>query len=486
MNALGRKIFKGPKGGEYVLDARGKKVYKFKKAPEAARNERPVAAAVAKDSLGREIRKGPRGGLYVLNSYGKQLYKFLATASAKRLATGAAPPAAAPAPPARPVAAAAPPARPVAAAESPKNTLGRKIFKGPKGGEYVLDSSGKKIYKFKKPGGAAAVAPPAAMDRNGFSAEIPKINIKRITIEVPRIRFDASAFQKKYSDRKIDVYKAKADRSNVFVVRDTNIDALTPWFKKQASFINNLSMDDFLTLAAYTNRSHTWIGPYMAKGKVENLSGVSETRGGSFVIPLFPQMRRIIDSLDRVPNIDSLLRGDITPFAIEQYDIFCNKTYSDKRRYDAYSKFYIYSRIKGKYLKEAMDMYIKDLQSIILRSPPIEKSVFLYRGSHTMYMKLDGKDTIGTFSSAAFTTSYPLSYGSEGYHRIELRPGSHAIALAIVNPWNSTGEYEILLPMNIEYTPRYDRRVKRWLVRDDRMTKKTTEYSVFNFIVRTP
>jgi len=70
MNALGRKIFKGPKGGEYVLDARGKKVYKFKKAPEAARNERPVAAArnerpvaaaVAKDSLGREIRKGPRG-----------------------------------------------------------------------------------------------------------------------------------------------------------------------------------------------------------------------------------------------------------------------------------------------------------------------------------------------------------------------------------------------------------------------------------------
>jgi hypothetical protein len=465
MNALGRRIYKGIRGGEYVLDARGKKVYKFKKAPEAARNS--PARAIAKDSLGREIRKGPRGGLYVLNSYGKKLYKFAATASAKRLATGAAPPAAAPAPP--------------AAGESPKNAVGRKIFKGPKGGEYVLDSRGKKIYKFKKPGGAA----PAPVNENGFSAEIPKINLKKTTIEVPRIRFDASAFQKKYSDRKIDVYKAEADRSNVFVLRDTNVDALTPWFEKQANFINGLGMDDFLTLVAYANRSHTWIGPYLAMGKVKNLSGVSNSRGGSFVIPLFPQMKRIIDSLDRIPDINTVLRGDITPSAINQYDIFCNKTYSDKQRYDAYSKVYIYSYINERYVREAMDMYAKDLQSIILRSPPIEKSVFLYRGSRTMYMKLDGKHRIKSFSSASFTPAYPISYGTEGYHRIELRPGSHAVALAIVNPWNSTGEYEILLPMNIEYTPRYDRRVKRWVVSDTRGKQKTA-YAISNFTVQTP
>lgn len=67
-NALGRRIFQGPRGGRYVLSA-GRKLYKF---PVGA----PAGTTVPRNILGRVIHTGPRGGRYILVG-GRKVYKFI-------------------------------------------------------------------------------------------------------------------------------------------------------------------------------------------------------------------------------------------------------------------------------------------------------------------------------------------------------------------------------------------------------------------------
>jgi len=72
-NSQGRTIFRGPRGGEYVLGAGGKVIRKFKAVVPAAAPAPVVVAPAApgntgqKNTKGRTIYRGPRGGEYVLN-----------------------------------------------------------------------------------------------------------------------------------------------------------------------------------------------------------------------------------------------------------------------------------------------------------------------------------------------------------------------------------------------------------------------------------
>jgi hypothetical protein len=130
VNVKGRKIYQGVKGGFYVMDAKGKKIYKFAKVP----SPKPVVAHGV-NTLGRKIHQGARGGFYVMDAKGKKIYKFAKAVVAPK------------APSPKPV-------TPAPKAPSPKpvhgvNTLGRKIYQGSRGGLYVTDAKGKKIYKFK-------------------------------------------------------------------------------------------------------------------------------------------------------------------------------------------------------------------------------------------------------------------------------------------------------------------------------------------------
>lgn len=89
-NTHGRTIYRGPRGGEYVLGPAGRKIRSFTKAPAAAA---PVAAAPAaaagpgntghKNILGRAIYRGPRGGEYVLGPTGQKIRTFTRGLAAK-------------------------------------------------------------------------------------------------------------------------------------------------------------------------------------------------------------------------------------------------------------------------------------------------------------------------------------------------------------------------------------------------------------------
>lgn len=98
-NTLGRVIYRGPRGGEYVLGPAGRKIRSFTRAPVAAAPAPvPVAAAGPgntghRNTLGRVIYRGPRGGEYVLGPGGRKIRSFT------RAPAAAAAPVAAPPPP---------------------------------------------------------------------------------------------------------------------------------------------------------------------------------------------------------------------------------------------------------------------------------------------------------------------------------------------------------------------------------------------------
>jgi hypothetical protein len=74
-NSKGRKIFKGVKGGVYILSPAGKKIYK-KTLPiiNASSNSSPFG----KNSTGNTIYKGKKGGFFTISKKtGKKSYKFV-------------------------------------------------------------------------------------------------------------------------------------------------------------------------------------------------------------------------------------------------------------------------------------------------------------------------------------------------------------------------------------------------------------------------
>ena len=103
-NTHGRVIYRGPRGGEYVLGPAGRKIRSFTKAPGAAAPVVPAPAAAAaagpgntghKNILGRAIYRGPRGGEYVLGPTGQKIRTFTRAHAAPAAAAAPPPPTAA-------------------------------------------------------------------------------------------------------------------------------------------------------------------------------------------------------------------------------------------------------------------------------------------------------------------------------------------------------------------------------------------------------
>ena len=95
-NAYGHTIYRGPRGGEYVLGFGGRKIRTFRRATAAAPAAAAPAAAAAlpgntgnKNTKGRTIYRGPRGGEYVLNGTRKIRSFTRATAPAAAAAAPA-------------------------------------------------------------------------------------------------------------------------------------------------------------------------------------------------------------------------------------------------------------------------------------------------------------------------------------------------------------------------------------------------------------
>lgn len=404
-----------------------------------------------KNTKGRVIYKGPRGGLYVLTPGGSRVTKF----------TKAAPP---------------PPSE-------PKNDKGRIIYKGPKGGLYVLDGK-KKVYTFKasennraratapSPKGKPTTVERLAVIRARLAAHAAKIreakpksrkNIEnRLRLALARVRArqstratkldgvstkrlsilfcqePTSVPRKKCIPRKtiLPVYTGTnplIDSGEVVAMHERDFDK--EWFDRQSEYVSKLNDYDLWTLQAHTNRSHGWIGPYTYAGTIPGFLYYGTYVNARHITPLWPQVREIVLKLRPPP-------GWMNDFVREP---------SEAKRYAMYTQHI--KTIPYVILKEALDMYTADLKRIIAGAPKAKKKMILYRGTgFDIFQGTQGhRYKLRSFCSAAYNVKWAARYGDAMLQRITVLPGTPVLLAACTNQWTTEGEYEVMVNIDTHY-----------------------------------
>jgi hypothetical protein len=98
-----------------------------------------------------------------------------------------------------------------------------------------------------------------------------------------------------------------------------------------------------------------------------------------------------------------------------------------------------------------MELYVKDLQRITKKAPPLPKSIVVYRGISTDIFKgkIGAVQTLDEFASTAYVPQY--LYGKDRYMRIKLLKGSRVLLLQGLNKWEANGEFEVLVNKGAKY-----------------------------------
>ena len=265
-------------------------------------------------------------------------------------------------------------------------------------------------------------------------------NPVRSTLEVPFCHAPASVPRKPCRMRKasVPVYTSPLiDDGTVVATRASDIDL--DWFKRQDKYVKNLSDYDFWTAQAHTNRSHSWIGPFLYRS---NIPSYFPGTGGKHIAPLWPQVRKmILDGTYTVRGTDRWKDAWIEDF---------RRMTSEKSRYD------LFCRNSGQLTSEvkrvALSMYRDDLKRIIAKAPRSRKKMVLYRGANfDIFKNQPGHwHTLTAFCSAAYDLKHALAYGST-IQRITVLPGTPVLLVAGMNQWDKNGEYEIMANIGTKY-----------------------------------
>ena len=256
------------------------------------------------------------------------------------------------------------------------------------------------------------------------------------SVTIPFCHEPASVPRKPCTMRKakISVYKSPmVDDGTMVATRASDIDL--DWFKRQDAYIKNLNDYDFWTAQAHTNRSHTWIGPFLYRGTLPTSLPLSD---GKHIVPLWPQIRKMI------------MNGT---FKAEGHYFWVNTFKALKSETDQY-KLYASNtnNIPRATMKLALEMYRDDLKRIIAAAPKSRKKMILYRGSSfDIFRSTKGHwHKLESFCSAAYNLKHALGYGTL-VQRITVLPGTPVLLVAGMNQWTYEGEYEIMVNYGTKY-----------------------------------
>lgn len=425
-NTLGRTIYKGPRGGLYVLGPTGSKIRTFKKAP--ARSPPPAPPAPPKNTLGRVIHTGVRGGRYVLDGT-RKIYKFTPAA-----ATGG----------------------PVVTAPPRRRSPGTRSPTSAERNARLLEIR-RRLNNLRRERLARVPAGRANVNRRlrnvlGRVREriAPRVLTGPVTtMDVEFCHSVASVPRKPCRRRKVRVRIHESPLINSgLVVSTRRKDIDQEWITRQEKYIKQLNDYDFWTAQAHTNRSHAWIGPYLYEsGRVHNMPGRSHG-STAHMSPLWPQVRKLI------------LDGTFAPAPGRPWvQTFLNTT-SESDRYKLYDR--ERNNVPEVIRRRALDMYRADLKRIIGQAPRSKKTMVIYRGTGIDIFKGSTSHwhTLKSFCSAAYDLQWALKYESGYIQRITILPGTPVLFVAGMNQWDQSGEYEIMVNVDTKYLIRY-RNVKR-------------------------
>ena len=288
------------------------------------------------------------------------------------------------------------------------------------------------------------------------------------TMTVPFCHAPASVPRKPCKIRRatISVYNSPMVNDGTMVAtRASDIDL--DWFKRQDTYVKNLSDYDYWTAQAHTNRSHSWIGPFLYRGTVSShLPGT----GGKHIAPLWPQVRELI------LNGTFKRRSGSEGYRDAWFEDFKRMT-SEKDRYGLFcnNADHLMSHMK----RTALSMYREDLKRIIAGAPKSRKKMVLYRGaSFDIFRSTKGHwHNLESFCSAAYDLKHALGYEGGTMQRITVLPGTPVLLVAGMNQWNVAGEYEIMVNMGTKYLIR-GRGVKRILWTGQRRMSRVTDVTI--------
>lgn len=442
-NVLGRTIFRGPKGGEYVKVG-DRKVYKFKRsAAPPAPPAPPLAKSPPKNKNGRIIYRGPKGGLFVYtnSSKTKKSYTVRATNNNKARAKAAyTPPAGAPVP------APAPPAPvPVSGklpTPSPRPTLSTAQRNQRLAEIRARLNALRTRYIAEKPKARKNVEKRLKLVL--LRARVRRNQVRNslrgwssTTVSVPFCHAPATVPRKKCTSRSISlpvytVGNPLIDSGSVVAMQAKDFDQ--DWFRRQSAYITKLSDYDFWTVQAHTNRSHSWIGPYTYRGNIPTFRSLG---GSRHMTPLWPQIRKMI------------LNGTYHGIEANWVRQFRELT-DEKARYDLLTR--QLSAVPSAVKRDALDMYKKDLKRIIAGAPKTKKKMIVYRGAGFDIFKGNPGHwyKLKSFCSGAYNVKHATVYGSL-LTRIAILPGSPVLFVAGTNQWDTAGEYEVMVNLDTQY-----------------------------------
>ncbi len=287
------------------------------------------------------------------------------------------------------------------------------------------------------------------------------------TLTVPFCHAPATVPRKacKMRSARLTVYKSPLiDDGTMLATRASDIDL--DWFKRQDKYVKELSDYDFWTAQAHTNRSHSWIGPYLYKGTVPTYLPYG---GMTHMAPLWPQIRKmILDGSYVDPTNSWIAKFKSASDESERYSIYKN---------------HMQTSIPRVVMIPALRMYRDDLKRIIAGAPKSRKKMVLYRGSSfDIFRSTRGHwHTLDSFCSASYDLDYALGYGGGAMlQRITVLPGTPVLLVAGMNQWSANGEYEIMVNLGTKYLIR-GRGVKRvvWTgTHGGRRTTRVTDVTI--------
>ena len=260
---------------------------------------------------------------------------------------------------------------------------------------------------------------------------------------------------------KISVYTSPMVNDGTMVAtRASDIDL--DWFKRQDAYVKNLSDYDYWTAQAHTNRSHSWIGPFLYRKALPSYIPGSD---GRHIVPLWPQIRKMI------------LDGTFKHEGHYYWVVAFKDSTSETARYDLYKS--NTRNIPTHIMKLALEMYRDDLKRIIAGAPKSRKKMILYRGaSFDIFRSTKGHwHNLESFCSAAYDLNHTLGYEGGTMQRITVLPGTPVLLVAGMNQWDVNGEFEIMVNLGTKYLIR-SRAVKRLLWVGHRSRTRVTDVTI--------
>jgi len=227
------------------------------------------------------------------------------------------------------------------------------------------------------------------------------------------------------------------------------------FLQNQSAFYMKLDDYDLYTLSSYTNRSHSWITPFVRSGKIPGIQELKMVVQDGLLAPLFFQIKKMADQKVKLFGKKSL---NNEMFSNKNHREYVRNMFTDSNtplgtRYIAYQMLLRGNDFSDRTMKMALNTYTKDLLRIMKSSPKTTGNMTVFRGVLTDTLgdkkkTFSSKEFISTSLSMEIAGEYSESKNGKGrLQRIFVPKGSNVLALCIVNPFGGgEGELEFLLP----------------------------------------